>query len=441
MPRFRNWARTASCRIERFVQPASEEELVALVKQTAASGGRLKVVGAGHSWSEAACTDGTLVNLDRLDRVLEVDRERGLVTVEAGIRLGALNDALAAHGLAMPVLGSVCVQSLAGAISTGTHGSAPRKGSLASAVVGLRLVDGTGRVHDATKASDPDLLDAARVGLGALGVVTRVTLQVEPAFRLEETVEPLPFDEAVARIPQLWASEEFVKLWWVPHTTHALIFRYRRTQAPSTWSRLAMWMDVLTNRVAFAFLLFLSRLSSAFVPLVNTVVQASYFRPRKRIDRSDRCLSLTMPPRHDEMEYALPLERAADAFRFARDAIEKEGLRVNFIVELRFTAADEPWMSPAYGRDTCWLGAYIAPSASLERYFEVVEAQMLAWGGRPHWGKRFAVPADTLRRHTPRYDDFAALRDRLDPQRVFANAFLDRVLPQQACAKRNASAG
>lgn len=438
MPLFRNWARTASCRVERFVQPDTEDELVALVKQVAAAGGRLKVVGAGHSWSEAACTDGVLVNLDRLDRVLSVDRERGLFTVEAGIRLHALNEALDAHGLAMPVLGSVCVQSLAGAIATGTHGSAPRKGSLASAVVGLRLVDGTGRVHDVSRSTDPDVFDAARVGLGALGVVTRLTLQVTPAFRLEETVEPLPFDEALARIPALVASEEFVKLWWVPHTSHALVFRYRRTKAPSTWSRFARWLDVLTNRVAFAFLLFLSRLSPAVVPPVNALVQASYFRPGKRIARSDQCLSLSMPPRHDEMEYALPLERAADAFRFAKHVIEQERLRVNFIVELRFTAADEPWMSPAYGRDTCWLGAYIASSASLERYFEVVEAQMLAWGGRPHWGKRFAAPADTLRRHVPRYDDFATIRERLDPQRVFGNVFLDRVWPQPAEGQRTA---
>src|SRR5438067_5766510 len=196
MRRFVNWARTASCVPADFAQPRSEEELRAVLLEAAARGLCVKVVGGAHSWSDAACTDGVLVNLDRLSRVLSIDGER--VTVEAGIRLDALNETLAARGLALGVIGSIARQSIAGAISTGTHGSGPRHGSLSSLVCGLRLMPADGTVRHL--APGDELFDGARVGLGALGIITQVTLRCEPAFRLEELAAPLPFDEALAAI-------------------------------------------------------------------------------------------------------------------------------------------------------------------------------------------------------------------------------------------------
>jgi len=427
MRRFVNWSRTASCTPARFARPATEDELRSTLLEARAQGLRVKAVGGGHSFSDAACTDGVLVSLDALSRVLAVEQDR--VTVEAGIRLEALNDALAGRGLALGILGSIAKQSVAGAIATGTHGSGPRHGSLSSMVCGLRLMLADGSVRDLTPGDE--LFDAARVGLGALGIVTRVTLRCEPAFSLEEIAAPLRFEEAVAAIPELVRKEAYVKLWWLPHTDAVQVFRYQRTQVPNSFSRLRRWLDDrVMNRVVFAALLAFTRLAPRLIPLANRAVRAVYFLPRRTVARSDLALTIPMPPRHEEMEYAVPLESAGEALRGLRALIDRERLRVNFVVEVRFVAADEGWMSPAFGRPTAYLGAYMARARGIERYFAAFEKMMLALGGRPHWGKQFSLDAEALRALHPNLARFAALRDALDPGGLFDNDFLRRVLPR-----------
>jgi FAD-linked oxidoreductase len=427
MRRFFNWAHTASCTPAAFVAPGSEDELRELLNEARRRGLRIKPLGGAHSWSDVACTDGVLVSLDRLSRVLAVNGDE--VTVEAGIRLEALNATLAERGLALGVLGSIARQSVAGAIATGTHGSGPRHGSLSSLLRGLRLVLADGSVRDL--APGDELFDAARVGLGALGIVTRVTLRCEPAFRLEELAAPLPFEDALEAIPRLLREEPYLKLWWLPHTGVIQVYRYRRTGAPSTFSALARFIDErIVNRFVFAALLRLGRAVPRWIPALNALVCAAYFRQTRRVARSDLALTIALPPVHEEMEYAVPLERAAEALRRVRELIEREKLRVNFVVELRFVAADEAWMSPAFGRDTAYVGAYMARAEGIEQYFAAFEREMIALGGRPHWGKQFCATAAQLRSLCPNYDRFAELRAQLDPQGIFDNPFLARVLPR-----------
>src|SRR5712692_2389008 len=323
MRQFVNWAETASCTPAIFAEPRTEDELREVLRDAEARGLPVKVVGGGHSWSDAACTEGVLVSLDGLSRVIEIEGDR--VTVEAGIRLDALNQTLAGRGLALGVLGSIARQSIAGAISTGTHGSGPRHGSLASLVCGLRLLLADGSVRD-LGASD-DLFDAARVSLGALGIITRVTLQCEPAFRLEELAAPLPFDEAAAQIPQLVRDEAYVKLWWLPHTGVVQVFRYRRTEADSSFRALQRWVDDrIVNRLVFAALLRLGRAAPSWIPRLNALVRAAYFRTTRKVARSDQALTIAMPPVHQEVEYAIPLEHAPAALRRVRALIEREKL-------------------------------------------------------------------------------------------------------------------
>jgi L-gulono-1,4-lactone dehydrogenase len=428
--RFVNWARTCSATPAVWSEPASEEEVAGQVRGAAAKGTRVKVVGAGHSWSDIACTDGVLLSLDRLGRVLDV--HEGEVTVEAGIRLRALNAALAERGLALPVLGSIAEQSMAGAISTGTHGSAPRLTNLSDLVTGLRMVLADGSVADVSAHRDSELFAAARVGLGALGVITRATLRCVPAFRLEEIRQPMRFDEALAKIPDLAAREEFVKLWWLPHTPWVQVFRYRRTDAPSRIRRVARWVDeAIVNRGVFALLLGAGRLWPALIPPTNRLVRAAYFRPGRRVASSHDALTLAMPPSHQEIEYALPRDLAAEALRRTRALVERDRLRVNFVAELRFVAGDDAWMSPDYGRDSAHLGAYMARAPDLPRYFAAFESEMLALGGRPHWGKQFSATADQLRAAYPEYERFDALRRTVDPRGIFENAFLERVFARR----------
>jgi FAD-linked oxidoreductase len=397
-----------------------------LVLAAAATGQRIRVVGAAHSWSRVAMTDDWLVNLDGLSGVIDLDEETGRVTVWAGTRLFDLNEMLAERGLAMSNLGSVSQQSVAGALSTGTHGSGPRHGVLASQAVGLRLLTAAGVFLDLDEADDR--LMAARVSLGALGIITRVTLQCVGAFRLRCTATPMAFDAALDALPELIEGATFVKYWWLPHTDQVQVFVYEPTDALSNTSALAAWVDEhIINRYLFPAVLWISRLWPRMIPSLNRVIRLGYFRPADRVDRSDRLFTLATPARHEEMEVAIPIEHAADAMRGVRQLIEQQQLYVNFIVELRFVAAGDEWLSPAYQRDSAYIGAYIAGGSSERPYLEGVEELTKGWGGRPHWGKTFYLSSEDLGRRYPRWDDFCALRAELDPEGMFSSPFCERV--------------
>lgn len=436
--RFRNWAGTEHCTPVGFLTPGSEAELGEQLVRAGRQGRRVKVVGAGHSWSDIACTDGYQLSLDRLCRVVRTrpianaDGSEDLeLTVEAGLRLKHLVRVLRSYGYTLPLTGSVLEQSIAGAISTGTHGSAPRLGNLSTLLTRLRLVLADGSVRTASRDENPELFAAARVGLGALGVITEVSLRAVPARNLREVATPQPIAEVLAELPAIIESAPFVKLWWMPHTTHVVVYRASPSAEPSTLSRFGRWVEeAILNRRLFTAALTASKHAPAIIPHVNRAIGAAYFRPQVRVGPLAEILPVPMPPLHDEIEYAIPIERSADALAFVHQLIEREGLRVNFPVEVRFVAADDAWLSPMYGRATCCFGAYMATSASLPRYFEAVETELLGMGGRPHWGKRFgaAVGARYLRTVYPEFQRFRALRDQLDPDRRFDNAFLQKVL-------------
>lgn len=383
-------------------------------------------MGAGHSWSDNACSDEIQVSLDGMRQLLSIDKDQRIVTVQGGMRVRELNQLLDESGLALDTLGSVSEQSVAGLISTGTHGSGLGHRIVAANVIALRLLTADGAFHDAQEGSD--LLLAARVGLGSLGVITRVSFRCVDAFNLEEQGTPMSFDAALATIPELVAEADFLKYWWIPHTDYMQVFRSERSQAPANVSALALWVDeAIVNRFVFAALLWFGALLPFLIPPINKLVRAAYFKPIHRVGRSDQILNLAMPPRHQEMEYSIPVEHAERALRVTRELIESMDLKVNFIVELRFVAADDSWLSPAYGRDSCYVGAYIAGGPHEQIYLDEFEKRMLQMDGRPHWGKEFKASAQVLAAAYPKMADFVALRDQLDPQRVFSNAYAERV--------------
>ncbi|MDG1479585.1 MAG: D-arabinono-1,4-lactone oxidase [Myxococcota bacterium] len=420
-----NWARNIASQPTRILAPSSEDELVAMVADSAPS--RIRLVGGDHSWSDIAATDAVRITLDGMHRILSVDGER--VTVEAGVRIHALSAALHARGLALSNLGSIGEQSIAGAISTATHGSGRGHGVLSTQVIGLRLLTMDGRILALSAQAHPALFDAARVGLGCLGIITAVTLQCVPAFRLTERMVPLSVDAAAACIPELVAAGEYVKLWWLPGTDRVLVFTASRTDAPAAPRPVKEWLDaVVINPLIFTLVL---RLGGRFPWLISTLssmVAAIYFRPDVRTDHSHRILHIPMPPRHLESEYAIPVERAGEALLRLRALIAANKLGVNFVQELRFVAADDLPLSPANGRDSCYVGAYTAAPKDAGRYFAAFEALMAELGGRPHWGKLFERAPAQLAAAYPDWSSFCALRTELDPDGRLVNPFISRVL-------------
>lgn len=412
---------------QRLDRPASEDELVALVRAAAAVGQRVKVVGSGHSFTDIAVTDGRLVRLDAYDRVLRTDPARGTVTVQAGIPLWRLNEELDARGLALPNLGDVAYQTVAGAIATGTHGTGSRLGGLATFVTALRLVTGDGSTIDCSADEEGEVFHAARVGLGALGAVSTVTLQCVPAFRLHAVERPERLDRVLADLDADVDGNDHVELYWVPHTRWALTKRNNRTDAPpsprSAWRE---WRDdVLYQNLLFGAACRAGRIRPSWIPsLVRRV-------PSTRtdlVDASHRVFTSPRLVRFVEMEYAIPRAAAAEALRRVVDLVETTGLLLSFPVEVRFTAADDIPLSMAHGRDTCFIAVHVDRGTPYQQYFEGVEQIMDGYGGRPHWGKVHFQTAATLAPRYPEWEAFQAVRRRLDPAGVFANRHLDRVL-------------
>ncbi len=415
-----NWSRGQSCAPAEHVRPQSRAELSAAV----ARGRAVRVAGAGHSFSGGVPTDGTLLSLERLDRVLDVDRAAGLVRAEAGIGLHRLVRELHGHGLALPNLGDIDVQSLAGALATGTHGTGGRLGNLASGVEAMELVlaDGSEAAFDGG-----DELRAARVSLGALGVVAAVTLRCVPSFRLHAVDRPLPLEDVLDSLDERVEGNDHFELFTFPHSPLALTRTNNRTDAPPTPRRPRReWLqDVVMDNHAFWLLNRAARRVPRAIPRINRAAGRAASK-RERVAESFDVFASPRLVRFEEMEYALPRARAAEAVRAAREILARHP--VSFPIELRFSAGDDAWLSPAHGRDSAYVAVHVFEGMAFEAPFREVEAVMRAWDGRPHWGKRSFLGAEELAPRYPRWADFAALRERLDPDGRFVNAWVERTL-------------
>jgi FAD-linked oxidoreductase len=426
--RWSNWAGNQTCAPAVVASPSSEDELAAVVKEAAAAGRRVKAVGAGHSFTGAALTDGTQVRLDGYGSVLSADAASGLVTVQSGIRLGALSSALADEGLAMENLGDIAYQSIAGAIATGTHGTGARIGTIATQVRGLRLVTGDGSVVECSPDVEPELFSAARVGVGAVGLVSTVTLQAVPAFRLHAVEEPLRLDDVLEALDDHVDGHDHFEFFWVPHTGWALTKSNDRTDAPlaprGRWR--SFRDDVLLSNVAFGALCRLGRLRPSAIPRLARALPST-----GRVDYVERSDHVFASPRFvhfTESEWAVPRTVAAEAVRAVRDWVKRSGLFLNFPVEVRFVAADDIPLSPATGRDTCYVAVHTYKGMDNTQYFSAVEHIMSELGGRPHWGKLHSQTAASLAPRYPQWDAFQSARRQVDPEGRFSNDYTDRVL-------------
>ena len=424
-----NWARNQTWSPAEALHPRSTEEIADIVRTAHAAGQRVKVIGGGHSFTAVAATDGVQLGLDRLDRVPDLDLDRGQITVGAGIALHRLNDVLAEAGLAMPNLGDIDRQSIGGAIATATHGTGLEYGNLATTVVGMELVTGSGEVVRTSVDKQPDVLHAARVGLGALGIVTEVTLQCVPAFRLHarESVEAL--DDVLDDFATASGAVDHFELYWMPGTRRCQVKRNQRTDdAPAPQGRMAYVRDKwVGENLAFGTVCRVGRRFPSMAPKVAKLV-ASAATEREFVDRSDRVFCSPRRVRFVEMEYGIPVERVPEAVRRVRDLTRHLPTPVLFPIEVRVSAADDIPLSTGSGRTSGWIAVHQYRGMPYEEYFAGVERIMDDYDGRPHWGKLHGQRAATLKGRYPQWDVFADTRERLDPDRTFANPYLDRVL-------------
>ncbi|MGP3923742.1 D-arabinono-1,4-lactone oxidase [Streptomyces sp. 8N616] len=426
---WRNWAGNVTARPARSLAPASAEELARIVAAAAEDGQTVKPVGTGHSFTATAATDGVLIRPERLTGIREIDRAAGTVTVGAGTPLKQLSQALAAEGLSLTNMGDIMEQTVAGATSTGTHGTGRDSASIAAQITALELVTADGSLLRCSEKENSQVFAAARVGLGALGVVTSITFAVEPVFLLTAREEPMRFDRVTAEFGQLVAENEHFEFYWFPHTAHCNTKRNNRSAGPAApLSRVKGWIDdELLSNVVFQAACSVGRAVPGAIPGIARISSRA-ISARTYTDIPYKVFTSPRRVRFIEMEYAVPREAAVDALRELKAMVDRSDLRVGFPVEVRVAPADDIALSTASGRESAYIAVHMYQGTPHQAYFTAVERIMTAHGGRPHWGKLHSRDAEYLAGVYPRFGEFTALRDRLDPQRVFGNAYLRRVL-------------
>jgi L-gulono-1,4-lactone dehydrogenase len=410
------------------VRPRDRAALSAAIVAAAAAGREVSVVGAGHSFTEAAMTDGTMIDLSALSGVIDADTASGLVKVGGGTVLADLNRELHGRGLAMENLGDIDRQTIAGAISTGTHGTGAKLRNISAQVEAVEVVAADGTVHELDGA-DPDLLCAARVGVGALGAISAVTLRCVPAFTLLRVDSPQPREEVLDSFEERAEANDHFELFTFPYADSALVLERNRVEGPPRpRGKLAAFLnDIVLENWALEALSASGRLAPRAIPSLSRLA-AALASGGRTVDRSDRVFASERRVRFTEMEYGVPREHGPEAARRVIEWVRANRYRVFFPIEMRVAAADDALLSPSHKRDTAYIAVHQYKGMEWRPYFEAVEGIMKDYEGRPHWGKRHFQTAETLAPLYPEWERFRAARDALDPGRVFGNEYAKRVL-------------
>ena len=426
---WRNWAGDQACSPHEILRPRSLEQLAEAIGVAAATGRTVSVAGSGHSFTEAALTGGTLIDAAALSGIVDADRSSGLVRVGGGTVLADLNEELHRLGLAMENLGDIDRQTVAGAISTGTHGTGARLRNISAQVEAMELVLGDGSVRELNGADDPRLLRAVRVGVGALGAISEVTLRCVPAFTLRRVDAPCPREEVLDAFQQRAEENDHFELFTFPYADSALVLERNRTdEPPRPRGRAAAFLnDVVLENWALEAISAAGKLFPRGIPSLSRLA-AWLASGSTAIDRSDRIFANERRVRFTEMEYGVPREHGPEAARRVIERVRANRYPVFFPIEMRVTAGDDALLSPSHERDTAYIAVHQYRGMEWRPYFEAVEAIMDEYGGRPHWGKRHFQSAATLAERYPRWPEFRAARDELDPGRTFANEYAERVL-------------
>jgi L-gulonolactone oxidase len=427
-PAWTNWAGDQTCFPAEIVRPPDRAELAAAIVRAAAAGRTVRVAGSGHSFTAAALTEGTMVRIEALAGVLDADPASGLVEAGAGTVLADLNEELAALGLAMENLGDIDRQTLAGAISTGTHGTGARLGNISAQVEAIELVCADGSVRR-LDAAEPELLRAARVGIGALGAISSVTLRCLPAFTLTRVDSPRDRERVLDSFDQLAAANDHFELFTFPYADNALVLERNRTEEPPRpRGRAAAFLnDVVLENWALEALSATGKALPRAIPALSRLA-ARLASGSRTTDRSDRVFANERRVRFTEMEYGVPREHGPEAARRVIEWVRSNRYPVFFPIEMRVAAGDDAQLSPAHGRETAYIAVHQYRGMQWRPYFEAVEEIMDSYGGRPHWGKRHFQTAATLAPRYPAWQEFQRARNELDPTHVFTNPYVERVL-------------
>lgn len=438
---WRNWSGAVVAHPSGFLQPESVDALKAALREASAQGRTVRVVGSGHSFPPLCATDETMVSLEALRGLESVDEGAREAVVWAGTNLRELGTLLASHGLAMENLGDINKQSLGGALGTGTHGTGVELGILSTQAAAMTLVTASGDEVTCSEDASPELLQAARVSLGALGVVTRVRLRLLPAYRLRLTRRNLGLEECLAGLDEARARHRHYEFFWFPHSDRVMTKAMDLTDETPHGVGVGRWFsEMVMENAVFGAVSRACRLRPAWCAPVSRL-SAKLASEGVLAGQSHALFATPRLVRFQEMEYAVPVERGPDCLRELSEYITRERLPVHFPVEYRFVRGDDVFLSPAHGGDRAFIAVHQYRGMPLEPYFSGAEAIFRNHGGRPHWGKLHTQTAETLKHLYPRWDDFQRVREQLDPEGRFLNPYLRRLFLEEGARRPGSEPG
>jgi FAD-linked oxidoreductase len=429
MTAWRNWSGLTTTEPSEVLRPTYTADVVAAVVRARELGTTVKMPGTGHSFTGIAAPEGIQLDPAGLSGLIAVDRNNLTATAHAGTPLHVLNAALEANGLSLHNMGDIAEQTIAGATSTGTHGTGGLVASLSAQIAGLDLVTGTGEVLHADAETNPDVFAVARLGLGALGILTAITFKVEPMFTLEAHEYPMLWDEAISRFDEITEENHHAELYWFPHTDRILAKENNRVlEDPEPLGRFRHWLDdeFLSNTL-FGWVNKVGNVRPSLIPRINNL-SGQALSERTYSDAPHRVFTSSRSVVFREMEYAVPREVGLEALAEVRRWIDASGINISFPIEIRTTPADDIALSTSNARASMYLAFHMNAKTDHTAYFAGVEDILRGYDGRPHWGKVNTRTADDLAPAYPRWAEFQSIRDRLDPDRLFSNTYLRRVL-------------
>ncbi len=421
---WRNWSGRVECRPSSYIEPASLQELQAVVRDAAATGKKVRVVGSGHSFTEIVATDDVLISLDGLQGLVDAKPDAGEATAWAGTKLHLLNPMLDERGLAMENLGDINVQSIAGAVSTGTHGTGMKFGNIASQVIGLTLVTASGDLLEVSETQNRELFKAAQVSLGTLGVIAKVRLRLVPSYRLDYWRKKSTFEETLAKAEEWRDTHRQFEFYCFPHAPEVQLKFLDQTDAPVNVNARKKWFaDVFMENLMFGAMSMVCRtFPSTCIPIARFC--ASTVGYSHEINVGHKSLSTVRMVKFNEMEFAMPAERGLECVKELKEWIDRERVTVHFPIEFRYVKGDDIYISPHTGRDSAAISVHQFKGMDYKKYFDGCEAIFRNYGGRPHWGKLHSLKAKDFRALYPKWDDFQRARQQLDPKSTFLTPYL-----------------
>ena len=428
MKRWRNWAGNQYARPESWLKPRTTDEVAVAVKRAHADGRKVKVIGSGHSFTAAAVANDVLVDMSQISSCGAVDVATGTVEVGGGTTLAELNVLLHSQGRALANLGDIAYQTVAGAISTSTHGTGSTLTGMAAQVVGLTVVDGRGGVRRLEIGdAHSELFRSAQVSVGALGAITSVQLKTVPRFALEAVETPMRLKDVLANLDEHVASNDHFEFFWIPHTGWALTKRNNRTGAPlAPMPKAREWYQKsFLENTAFGAVCQVGKIAPQLVPRLAKALPAT--GTTRYIDESYRVFSSARRVKFVEMEYAIPREACSEVLGRITKMIDMRGFKIGFPVEVRFTAADTIPLSTSSERESAYIAVHMFKGVEYTSYFTAVAEIMADYAGRPHWGKMHFLGVNELEPLYPEWQLFQGARRILDPDGTFENEYSRRI--------------